>query len=119
VLLIFSLNVEADHVLFATDALKFFAEQADKHAFRVEATSNWADMNDENLKQYRLVVWLNSIPPSAQQQSFQRYMENGGAWLGFHVAAYNDNNSRWAWFKQFIGGFRRQQLASAARQTNR
>ena len=31
-------------------------------------------------------------------------MENGGAWLGFHVAAYNDRNSRWAWFKQFIGG---------------
>jgi type 1 glutamine amidotransferase len=104
VLLFFSLNVEADHVLFATDALKFFAEQADRHDFRVEATSNWADMNDDNLKQYRLVVWLNSIPPSAQQQAFQRYMENGGAWLGFHVAAYNDKNSRWGWFRQFIGG---------------
>ena len=48
-------------MLFATDALKFFAEEADKHEFRVEATSNWADMNDENLKQYKLVVWLNSL----------------------------------------------------------
>jgi type 1 glutamine amidotransferase len=104
VLLFFSLNVEADHMLFATDAMKFFAEEADKREFRVEATSNWADMNDENLKQYKLVVWLNGTPPSAQQQAFQRYMENGGAWLGFHVAAYNDKNSRWAWFKQFIGG---------------
>jgi len=104
VLVFFSLNVEADHTLFATDALKFFAEEADKHDFRVEATSNWADMNDENLKQYKLVVWLNSLPPGAQQPAFQRYMENGGAWLGFHVAAYNDRNSRWTWFKQFIGG---------------
>jgi type 1 glutamine amidotransferase len=104
VLLFYSLNVEADHVLFATDALAFFAEQADKHGFRVEATTNWTEMNDENLKQYRLVVWLNSIPPSAQQQAFERYMENGGAWLGFHVAAYNDSNSRWTWFKRFIGG---------------
>jgi len=104
VLLFFALNVEADHMLFATDAMRFFAEEADKHDFRVEATSNWADMNDENLKQYNLIVWLNSTPPSAQQQAFQRYMENGGAWLGFHVAAYNDRNSRWAWFKQFIGG---------------
>ena len=103
-LLFFSLNVEADHMLFATDALRFFAEMADKHNFRVEATSNWADMNDDNLKQYKMVVWLNGSPPTANQQASQRYMENGGAWLGFHVAAYNDRNSRWEWFKQFIGG---------------
>ncbi len=104
VLLFFSLNVEADHVLFATDAMRFFAVEADKHDFRVEATSNWQDMNEGNLKRYKLVVWLNSLPPSAQQQAFQHYMENGGAWLGFHVAAYNDRNSRWSWFRQFIGG---------------
>ena len=103
VLVFFSLNVEADHVLFAADALKFFAEQADRHNFRVEATSNWADLNEENLKRYKLVVWLNSLPPAAQQQAFERYMENGGAWLGFHVAAYNDRNSRWTWFRQFLG----------------
>lgn len=104
VLLFFSLNTEADHVQFATQALQFFAEVGDRHNFRVEATSNWADMNDENLKQYQMVVWLNGAPGGAQQQVFQRYMENGGAWLGFHVAAYNDRNSRWTWFKEFIGG---------------
>jgi type 1 glutamine amidotransferase len=104
VLLFFSLNVEADHVLFAADAMKFFAEEADRHDFRVEATSNWEELNDENLKQYKLIVWLNGFPRSTQQQPFQRYMEKGGAWLGFHVAAYNDRNSRWTWFRQFIGG---------------
>jgi len=104
VLVFFSLTGEADHVLFAIDALKFFAEVSDKHDFRVDATSNWADMNDENLKQFKLVVWLNGAPPSTQQPAFERYVENGGAWLGFHVAAYNDRNSRWQWFKQFIGG---------------
>ena len=31
-------------------------------------------------------------------------MENGGAWLGFHVSAFNDRSSRWTWFRQFIGG---------------
>jgi len=25
-------------------------------------------------------------------------MESGGAWLGFHVAAYNDKDSNWLWF---------------------
>jgi len=104
VLLFFSLNVEADHMLFATDAIRFFAEAADKHDFRVEATSNWADMNEENLKQYRLIVCLNNLPPAAQQEAFQRYMESGGAWLGFHFAGFNMGNSRWTWFRQFLGG---------------
>ena len=104
VLLFFSLNVEADHMLFATDAIRFFAEEGDKHGFRVEATSNWADLNDENLKQYKLIVWLNSPPPGAQQAAFERYMEHGGAWLGFHVSAFNDRSSLWTWFRQFIGG---------------
>ena len=52
-------------MLFATDALRFFAEVGDKHDFRVEATSNWSELNDENLKQYKLVVWLNGAPPGA------------------------------------------------------
>jgi uncharacterized protein len=104
VLLFFTLNGEADHVLFATNALQFFAETADKCDFRVDATSNWADLNDENLKQYKLVVWLNGAPPAAQQSAFQRYMEGGGAWLGFHVAAYFDRGSRWTWFREFMGG---------------
>jgi type 1 glutamine amidotransferase len=104
VLLFYSLNTEADHMLFATDALRFFAQQADKHDFRVEATTNWADLNEENLKQYKLVVWLNAIPPAAQQPAFQRYMENGGAWLGFHFAGFNMSNSRWTWFREFLGG---------------
>ena len=40
VLLLFSLNVEADHALFAIDALRFFTELSDKDGFRVDATTN-------------------------------------------------------------------------------
>jgi type 1 glutamine amidotransferase len=104
VLLFFSMNVESDHVLFAADAMKFFAQQADRHDFRVDATTNWEDLNDENLRQYNLIVWLNNVPPAAQQAAFQRYMENGGAWLGFHVSAFNTQSSRWTWFREFLGG---------------
>ena len=31
-------------------------------------------------------------------------MENGGAWLGFHAAAYNDGSTKWPWFVDFLGG---------------
>ncbi len=31
-------------------------------------------------------------------------MTGGGAWLGFHVSAYNDKTTKWPWFMTFIGG---------------
>jgi type 1 glutamine amidotransferase len=104
VLVFFSLNVENDHMLFATQALRFLAEQADRHGFRVEATTDWNDLNDQKLAQYQMVVWLNDFPgAAAQRAAFEKFMENGGAWLGCHVSAYTDKNFKWSWFRNFIG----------------
>ncbi len=91
-------------MLFATQALRFLAEQADRHGFRVEATTDWNDLNDAKLAQYQMVVWLNDFPGTAPQRAaFEKFMENGGAWLGCHVSAYTDKNFKWTWFRNFIG----------------
>lgn len=104
VLVFLSLNVENDHMLFATDALRFLSQQGARHRFRVEATTDWNDLNDEKLAQYQMVVWLNGSPGSAAQRAaFERFMERGGAWLGCHVAAYTDSQFTWTWFRRFIG----------------
>jgi len=105
VLAFYSTSVEPDHVLFAEGALKFFSEVANKNNFTFDSTTYWDDMNDSNLGKYQVVVWLNDKPTSAEQKrAFQKYIENGGAWLGFHVAAYNDKDSNWRWFVDFLGG---------------
>src|SRR6266478_5926251 len=105
VLAFYSTKVEPDHVLFAQGALKFFSDIAAKNDFTFDSTSNWEDMNDSNLGKYQVVVWLNDRPSNAgQRRAFQQYIENGGAWLGFHVAAYNDKDSNWPWFVDFLGG---------------
>jgi uncharacterized protein len=105
VLVLYSLNVENDHVLFAVDALRFLADLAQKDNFQLEATTNWNEVNLANLKQYRLLVWLNDFPHSqAQREAFETYMNGGGGWLGFHVAAYNDRHTQWPWFLSFLGG---------------
>jgi uncharacterized protein len=101
----YSARVESDHVLFAESALQFFTECAAKDGFTFNATTDWANLNDEYLKPYQLVLWLNDSPTDAKQrQAFQRYMENGGAWLGFHAAGYNDKDTNWPWFVEFMGG---------------
>lgn len=105
VLAFYSTSVEPDHVLFAEGALKFFSEAAQKNNFTFDSTTHWDEMNDSNLGKYQVVVWLNDEPSRAEQKrAFQKYIENGGAWLGFHVAAYNDRDSNWPWFVDFLGG---------------
>jgi uncharacterized protein len=105
VLAFYSTKVEADHVLFAESALTFFSEISKKNNFTFDATTNWDDMNDSHLKNYGVVVWLNDRPSTVEQKrAFQKYMGNGGAWLGFHVAAYNDKDTDWPWFVDFLGG---------------
>jgi len=105
VLVFHSTNVEPDHLQFAKDALKLLGEFAVKDNFAFDSSTSWEDLNEEKLQHYQLVVWLNDSPSNLQQRlAFQRYMEHGGAWLGFHFAGYNDTDTNWPWYVAFLGG---------------
>jgi YVTN family beta-propeller protein len=105
VLAFYTENAEPDHVHFAKDAVKFLTERAAKEHFTFEATTKWDDLNDERLKSCQLVIWLNESPAKPEsRQAFERYVRRGGAWLGFHAAGYNDKDTNWPWFVDFLGG---------------
>lgn len=105
VLAFYSTNVEGDHVEFATQAIRFFKDTARKDNFDFDSTTRWDDLLATNLSRYQVVLWLNDFPHSeAQRSAFQDYMSRGGAWLGFHVAAYNDRDTHWPWLVEFLGG---------------
>jgi YVTN family beta-propeller protein len=99
----YSTNVEPDHVQFAQDALKFFSDRAVADNFIFEATTDWNKL--ANLQGYDVALWLNDSPKTQEQRAaFEHFMEHGGAWLGFHVAGYNDKDTKWPWFVDFLGG---------------
>ena len=101
----YSTKVESAHVEFAQDALKFFKDLSSGDGFVFDSTSNMADLNEEKLKDYSLIIMLNDFPHTEEQRAaFQKYMENGGGWLGFHIAAYNDRSTKWPWLLEFLGG---------------
>ena len=51
------------------------------------------------------MIWLNDEPDTAEQRAaFEKYMEGGGGWLGFHVSAFNAKGGKWTWFREFLGG---------------
>lgn len=105
VLAFYSTDVEPDHVKTAKDALAFYAQLAAKNNFVLDTTTDWTKLNENDLKPYRMILWLNDFPKTPEQRAaFQKYMENGGGWIGYHVAAYNDKDTHWPWFVDFLGG---------------
>ncbi len=105
VLALFSTNVEGDHVDFAKQAIPFLQSAAARDHVSLTTSTDWNDLNAATLSHYQLVLWLNDFPHTpAQRAAFETYMERGGAWLGFHIAAYNDSGTNWPWFLRFLGG---------------
>lgn len=96
---------EPDHIDFAKQALVFFKDLARKNNFEFQSTTRWEDLNPDNRKKFQLILWLNDFAHTPEQRkAFEEYMTAGGAWLGFHVAGYNDETTNWPWFVDFLGG---------------
>ncbi|HSC45256.1 MAG TPA: ThuA domain-containing protein [Candidatus Acidoferrum sp.] len=96
---------EPDHIDFARQAIQFYGDLSNQRNFTFTATTNWGDLNEQNLRDVQLVIWLNDFPKTPEQRAqFEKYMNGSGAWLGFHVAAYNDADTHWPWFVSFLGG---------------
>ena len=105
VLAFYSTKVESDHIDFARDAIKFYTKMAADKGFAFDTTQNWNELNTGNLKSYKMVIWLNDFPQTeTQRNDFEKYMKNGGGWIGFHVAGYNDQYTHWPWYVSFLGG---------------
>ena len=104
-LIYYSNNVESAHKEFAEQALKFFHKLSYGEGFLYDKTTDLSQYTDEQLAEYDVQIWLNnSVHGEKERKAFERYMENGGGWIGFHAAAYNDKNTRWPWFVNFLGG---------------
>lgn len=104
-LVTYTTHAEEAHVQFAMQGVDFFRRLNYGKGFTLEISDNLDAYSYEQLKEFDVVVMLNNQPHGeAARKAFEQYMENGGGWVGFHAAAYNDRNTRWPWFVQFLGG---------------
>src|SRR5882757_1123523 len=73
------------HISFVHEANKWFEKMGRKYHFSYDSTNNWNNLNAAFLSKYQVVIFLDTRPDSLDQRiAFQRYMENGGGWMGFH-----------------------------------
>jgi len=97
------------HISYVHEANKWFAQQAAEGRFIYDSTNDWTNLNPEFLTKYQVVIFLDTRPEDpAPREAFQKYIENGGAWMGFHFAAFaltpSDFPQNWDWYhKHFLG----------------
>ena len=97
------------HISFVHEANKWFPKMAAQYNFTYDSTTNWGNLNSNFLSHYQVVLFLDTRPEvPAQREAFQSYMENGGAWMGFHFSGFaltpSDYPQNWDWYHEnFLG----------------
>jgi hypothetical protein len=104
VLAFYNANWDDAHISYDHECNRWFPQIAEKYGFQYDSTKDWTLLNEENLKQYQVILFLDGYCPVEQRAAFENYMRNGGSWLGFHVCGFNQDPSEWDWyFNQFLG----------------
>ena len=97
------------HVSYVKEANHFFDSISVKKNFLYEATNDWDRLTSADLAKYDVVLFLDTRPEKPEQrEGFQRYIEKGGGWIGFHFSAFALNGSSyqqdWNWYHEtFLG----------------
>jgi cytochrome c len=74
--------------------------------FAVDTTENATVFTDKNLQKYSAVIFLNTtgnILNDKQQDSFERYIQAGGGYVGIHAAT--DTEYEWPWYNKLSGAY--------------
>jgi len=109
VIAFYTAKADLAHISFVHEANAWFPQAVKKYGFSYDSTSNWSNLNAKFLSQYQVVLFLDTRPEQPQQRAaFEAYMKSGGAWMGFHFAAFAMKDSGvkqdWGWYHQeFLG----------------
>src|SRR5690554_6075911 len=79
---------------------------AQEGEFIVDTTSNAAAFNEDQLKLYQAVVFLNTtgdVLNPEQEKAFEGFIQKGGGFVGIHSAA--DTEYDWPWYGKLVGGY--------------
>jgi cytochrome c len=86
--------------------VKAIRELGASNKFIVDTTRDAAYFNEDSLKKYAAVIFLNTtgdILDHKQATALERYIQAGGGFVGVHAAA--DAEYDWAWYGRLVGGY--------------
>lgn len=77
-----------------------------ENGFDVDTTKNAAYFQEDSLKQYSAVIFLNTsgnVLDNRQEAAFERYIQSGGGFVGVHAAT--DTEYDWRWYGRLVGAY--------------
>jgi len=102
--LVFSKTAGFYHGIIPT-GIAAIQELGRQNNFEVDSTANAELFTDDNLRQYKVVIFLNTTGDAlddAQQAAFERYIQAGNGYYGIHAAS--DTEYDWEWYGGLIAG---------------
>ncbi|TKB98159.1 ThuA domain-containing protein [Pedobacter cryotolerans] len=104
--LVFSLTKGFHHSSIADGIVALF-KLGQENNFKVDTTTNVLSFNTQNLKQYKVIIFLNPTGTSVfnddQKAAFKFFINEGGGFVGIHAAT--DFSYEWDWYGKLIGGY--------------
>lgn len=104
-ILIFSKTVGFHHSSIKEGVIAL-QKLANTHHILADTTTDAQNFNNENLKQYAAIVFLNTsgnVFNSEQESAFQTYIQSGGGFVGVHSAT--NTEFEWPWFGRLVGAY--------------
>ncbi|HEU5473672.1 MAG TPA: ThuA domain-containing protein [Actinophytocola sp.] len=95
------------------DGIAAIQQLGQQHNFTVDTTEDDTLFTDANLARYDVVIFLSTtgdpLGTQAEKDAFQRYIQQGGGFVGIHAAS--DSGYDWPWYGELVGAYFRQHPA--------
>ncbi|MEX2124692.1 MAG: ThuA domain-containing protein [Woeseia sp.] len=88
------------------DGVQMLRELGQEHGFAIDHSEDAGVFDDEALVGYAAIIFLSTtgdVLDARQQKAFERYIKNGGAFVGIHAAA--DTEHDWPWYSGLVGAW--------------
>ena len=76
------------------------------NAMNIYHTEDATHFNADSLKKYDVIIFLSTtldIFNDAQQESFKKFIQAGGGFVGIHAAT--DTEYEWPWYNKLVGAY--------------
>jgi type 1 glutamine amidotransferase len=87
------------------NAIKAFYEMAHERKWRITFTEDSTFFTEKELSKYNVVIFLlttgNDLLNNKEKLAFQKYVEDGGGFVGVHSAT--DTEYKWPWYEKLAG----------------